>query len=35
MERYPKKLLDQIRNAIRIRHYSLKNEGSYVHWTKR
>jgi integron integrase len=29
------KLLDQVRQAIRTRHYSSKTEGSYVHWIKR
>ena len=29
------KLLDQVRQAIRTRHYSSKTEGSYVHRVKR
>jgi len=29
------KLLDQVREAIRMRHYSPKTEQSYAHWTKR
>ena len=29
------KLLDQVREAIRVRHYSPKTEDSYVHWIKR
>ena len=29
------KLLDQVREAIRTRHYSPKTEESYVHWVKR
>lgn len=29
------KLLDQVRQAIRMRHYSAKTEESYVHWIKR
>jgi integron integrase len=29
------KLLDQVRKAIRMRHYSPKTEESYVHWIKR
>jgi integron integrase len=29
------KLLDQVRNAIRTRHYSLRTEDTYVHWIKR
>lgn len=28
------KLLDQVRNAIRIRHYSLRTEESYVYWIR-
>lgn len=29
------KLLDQIRNVIRYKHYSMRTEESYVHWVKR
>lgn len=29
------KLLDQVRTAIRLRHYSLRTEKAYVHWIKR
>jgi site-specific recombinase XerD len=29
------KLLDEVRQAIRVRHYSPKTEDSYVHWLKR
>jgi integron integrase len=29
------KLLDQVRHAIRIRHYSPRTEDAYVHWIKR
>lgn len=29
------KLLDQVREAIRTRHYSLRTEKAYVHWIKR
>lgn len=29
------KLLDEVREAIRTRHYSLKTEEAYVHWIKR
>ena len=29
------KLLDQVRQAIRTRHYSPKTEKAYVHWIKR
>ena len=29
------KLLDQVKNAIRTKHYSMKTEEAYVHWIKR
>src|ERR671918_744966 len=29
------KLLDQVRQAIRMRHYSPRTEETYVHWIKR
>lgn len=29
------KLLDQVRNEIRVRHYSLRTEKSYTNWIKR
>ena len=29
------KLLDQVRAAVRVRHYSLRTEEAYVRWTKR
>jgi hypothetical protein len=29
------KLLDQVRQGIRTRHYSPKTEESYIHWIKR
>jgi len=28
-------LLERVRNAIRIRHYSLRTEQSYIHWIRR
>ena len=31
----PKKLLDQVREKIRIRHYSIRTEEAYVSWIKR
>lgn len=31
----PKKLLDQVRDAIRVRHYSYKTEESYLGWIRR
>jgi len=30
-----KRLLDQLRDAIRIKHYAYWTENSFVHWTKR
>ena len=29
------KLFDQVRVAIRLRHYSLRTEDTYLHWIKR
>ena len=29
------RLLDQVREALRVRHYSLRTEESYVQWIKR
>jgi len=29
------KLIDQLRNTIRTKHYSLKTEKSYVNWVRR
>ena len=31
----PPKLLEQVRDAIRRKHYSLRTEDTYVHWIKR
>ncbi|WP_449371482.1 integron integrase [Thiomonas sp.] len=31
----PPRLLDQVREAIRLRHFSLRTEQAYVHWIKR
>ncbi|MGH9437973.1 MAG: phage integrase N-terminal SAM-like domain-containing protein, partial [Terriglobia bacterium] len=31
----PLKLLDQVRAAIRTRHYSLRTEQTYLHWIRR
>jgi len=31
----PPKLLDQVRDAIRTRHYSYRTEEAYVHWIRR
>ena len=34
-EKRPPKLLDQLRELLRIKHYSYKTEQSYVRWVKR
>jgi hypothetical protein len=34
-EHRPKKLLDQVRDAIRLKHYSYRTEQAYVSWIKR
>ncbi|WP_081699767.1 phage integrase N-terminal SAM-like domain-containing protein [Candidatus Symbiobacter mobilis] len=31
----PPRLLDQSREAVRLRHYSLRTGQAYIHWTKR
>ena len=31
----PPRLLDQVRHACRVRHFSLRTEDSYVQWIKR
>ena len=31
----PKKLLDQLRDAIRLKHYSYSAEKTYFHWVRR
>ena len=31
----PRTLLGQLRSQIRVRHYSLRTEETYVHWTRR
>lgn len=33
--REPPRFLDQLRDAIRVRHYSPRTEKTYVHWTRR
>ncbi len=35
MSRPPKRLLDQVRDCIRIKHYSIRTEQAYVSWIKR
>ncbi|NBD33277.1 MAG: integrase [Cyanobacteria bacterium] len=34
LEKLPKKLLKQVRDIIRLKHYSYKTEKSYVNWIK-
>ncbi|WP_216360871.1 phage integrase N-terminal SAM-like domain-containing protein [Acidithiobacillus marinus] len=29
------RLLEQVREALRLRHYSLRTEQAYAHWVKR
>lgn len=31
----PKKLLDQVREVIRLKHYSFRTEETYVQWIRR
>ncbi|MBE9169548.1 phage integrase N-terminal SAM-like domain-containing protein [Pleurocapsales cyanobacterium LEGE 06147] len=35
VEKPPKKLLEQVSDVIRLKHYSYKTEKSYVNWIKR
>ena len=35
MNNRPKKLLDQVRDALRLKHYSIRTEQAYVGWIKR
>ncbi len=35
MDKRPKKLLDQVRDVIRRKHYSRRTERTYVSWIKR
>ena len=35
MESPPRKLLDQVRDAIRLKHYSYRTEQTYVGWIRR
>jgi integron integrase len=35
MEQPPKKLLDRVRDAVRIKHYSYRTEETYVYWIRR
>jgi Phage integrase, N-terminal SAM-like domain len=35
MQQPPKKLLDQVRDAIRLKHYSYRTEETYIQWIRR
>ena len=35
MEQRPQKLLEQVSDVIRLKHYSYKMEKSYINWIKR
>ncbi|MFM7529045.1 MAG: phage integrase N-terminal SAM-like domain-containing protein [Nodosilinea sp.] len=35
MEEKPRKLLDQVRDTVRLKHYSYRTEQSYVYWIRR
>ena len=35
MDKKPKKLLDQVRDALRLKHYAYRTEQSYVDWIRR
>ncbi len=35
MNKQPVKLLDQVRQKIRLRHYSIRTEEAYVSWIRR
>lgn len=35
MEQRPKKLLEQVSDLIRVKHYSCQTQKSYISWIKR
>ena len=35
MEKPPKKLLEQVKDQIRLKHYSYRTEDTYVQWIRR
>jgi hypothetical protein len=35
MEPTDRKLLDRVRDALRLKHYSIRTEEAYVNWIKR
>jgi hypothetical protein len=32
MEQKPGRLLDQVRDTVRLKHYSIRTEEAYVNW---
>jgi Phage integrase, N-terminal SAM-like domain len=35
MQHPPRELLDQVRDAIRLKHYSYRTEETYIQWIRR
>ena len=35
MNHQPKRLLDQVRDVMRVKHYSIRTEQAYVDWIRR
>ena len=35
LQKRPKKLLDQVREAMRLKHYAYRTEETYVQWIRR
>ncbi|HNT78203.1 MAG TPA: integron integrase, partial [Anaerolineae bacterium] len=35
MSEKPRKLLDQVRDVLRLKHYALRTEEAYVDWIRR
>jgi hypothetical protein len=35
MEQRPKKLMEQVQDAIQLKHYSYQTEKTYVYWIRR
>jgi site-specific recombinase XerD len=35
VEKRPRRLLDQVRDTIRVKHYAIRTEEAYVAWIKR
>ncbi|AFY89763.1 phage integrase N-terminal SAM-like domain-containing protein [Chroococcidiopsis thermalis] len=34
MEQRPKKLLEQVQDAIRLKHYSYQTKKTYIYWIR-